>query len=1324
MGGQLKLGRFFYSTTDLSVPLAGIPIQITRTYDTLTSNYSGDFGFGWTLSGVEARVQTSQPKSQSEELGVPDIFGSQGGSFRIGTTVTITGPDGKRETFTFVPVFGGGDLFGAYYLSAYQPEQGVYDTLTDTPPNTLQTPLQINGDSSVGGFLFDTSYEPGDFYLTTKDGHVYHYTPSGGLVDEHDRNGVSLTFTHTGIFSSTGASISYTRDPVTDRISAITDPNGNKITYAYDNNGNLISKTDQAGRKNSYSYLSTPAHYLNQLLDANGNPFSKTAFDGSGRLSSFTDALGNITTFIYDPVALTQTTIEPLDPATNTNPTEVTFYDSKGNITQVTNEIGSVSSATYDVNNNPLVVIPPCGCKTTYTYDNNGNQLTKTDPLGNVTTFTYDNNNDPTSITDPRGYTTTYQYDDNGNLSSAIDPLGNKTQLGNDSLGRPVSLTDALGHVTQFTYIDDPSTGIAAAKPSIVTNNDGSILKFTYNQFGSPTTAIDENGNTIQLTTDNAGILQQRIEANGSTSSYSYDGNGNLITITDGLGKVTNMKYDAGFNLVERDGPNGEVTKFGYDQLNRLSTKTDPLNRVTTRHYRADSALSAITEPDGTNITFDLDTNGRRTGLTDPTGNHTTFTYSGDSQVLTKTDPLGKTTTYSYDPSGNLNSVTDRLGRIRQFAYDSTDKLLTETWFVSGTTNPIKTINLGYDALSNLQKAYDDTGSIALQYDPRNRLKTETTNYKNQAGFVLNYGYDLGSRVTTVTDGDGMQVGTAYDQQNNISQLIWQGTGISARVNFTYDLIGDLTNIKRYADTTGSHFIGQTTYNFTRNLTNTGYAAASFNSQGDDSGTASFEQTEAFGPLQNGADSSNLLASGTHALARTGGVTHQDGLGNVINSETYTNDIAGELSTKTLGSDVTTFGYDQIGQLLSANHSQLTNLNENYTYDLAGNRTLTNSQTIKNTIGSGNRIMVDYQNSYLYDYEGNLISKISLSAGTVWNYSYDHRNRMTSAVEISPSGTILSQSHYTYDPFNHRISKNVNGQTTSFFYNGDDIWKQSTSSDTTHYLNNGEVDGWLARANSTGTNWYLSDRLGSITGLTDSNGNVINTNTYDSYGRVLYQTNPSVADSLTFTGREYDSETGLFYFRARYYSPDLGRFISEDPIGFDSCDDNIYRFTENSPTGYTDPSGTTLKEYTASTGVATATAPTLIAAQRFALLTNQASRAVTLTAAQINRIGIALRSGDVAKAYRFFKAFCGSQLDKELKILVRADPYLRGYLGLGITGLFKRGPDFFGSIFGASIWFDLTTASSWAAHVARYASSGQGFSILYKTLPLNPSSCF
>ncbi len=130
----------------------------------------------------------------------------------------------------------------------------------------------------------------------------------------------------------------------------------------------------------------------------------------------------------------------------------------------------------------------------------------------------------------------------------------------------------------------------------------------------------------------------------------------------------------------------------------------------------------------------------------------------------------------------------------------------------------------------------------------------------------------------------------------------------------------------------------------------------------------------------------------------------------------------------------------------------------------------------------------------------------------------------------------------------------------------------------TRYLSGGAIDQWLARSTSAGINWYLTDRLGSITGVTDSNGNLLNSTQYDSYGHILIQSNPIAADQLAFAGREFDAESGLYYYRSRYYNPDLGRFLSEDSIGFASGDFNISRFEANRPTGYIDPFGNSITE--------------------------------------------------------------------------------------------------------------------------------------------------
>jgi RHS repeat-associated protein len=127
--------------------------------------------------------------------------------------------------------------------------------------------------------------------------------------------------------------------------------------------------------------------------------------------------------------------------------------------------------------------------------------------------------------------------------------------------------------------------------------------------------------------------------------------------------------------------------------------------------------------------------------------------------------------------------------------------------------------------------------------------------------------------------------------------------------------------------------------------------------------------------------------------------------------------------------------------------------------------------------------------------------------------------------------------------------------------------------ETFHYLYGLNIDQVLAQDSTTGMVWALADRLGSIDTLTDGEGVVVDKRTFDSFGRVLSETNPSVQFRYGYTGRELDLESGLDYYRARYYDSNVGRFISVDPMGFGAGDTNLYRYVGNNSTNATDPTG-------------------------------------------------------------------------------------------------------------------------------------------------------
>lgn len=205
---------------------------------------------------------------------------------------------------------------------------------------------------------------------------------------------------------------------------------------------------------------------------------------------------------------------------------------------------------------------------------------------------------------------------------------------------------------------------------------------------------------------------------------------------------------------------------------------------------------------------------------------------------------------------------------------------------------------------------------------------------------------------------------------------------------------------------------------------------------------------------------------------------------------------------------------------------------------------------------------MDSNDSFAYDNNGNTLTDASGRT-----YQWDVENRLTS---VTKSGSTTT---FKYDPFGRRIQKSSSSATTNYIYDGANVIEQLNSAGAilNRFTDTQNVDEPLAITSSGVSNFYEQDGLGSVTSLTNSSGSLSQTYTFDSFGNTTASSG-SVANPYQYTAREFDSETGLYYYRARYYDPSIGRFVTEDPLAFNAGID-FYVYVGNVPTEYIDPFG-------------------------------------------------------------------------------------------------------------------------------------------------------
>ena len=426
------------------------------------------------------------------------------------------------------------------------------------------------------------------------------------------------------------------------------------------------------------------------------------------------------------------------------------------------------------------------------------------------------------------------------------------------------------------------------------------------------------------------------------------------------------------------------------------------------------------------------------------------------------------------------------------------------------------TVNYTYDNDSRLTQVTDPTGTYQFAFDNMGRLTSTTTSYAFLTGrnFTTSYAYDAASNRTGFTDPESGATSYVYDTLNRL-QTLTQPAAFAATGNFgfTYDALSRRTQMTR----------------------------------------------------PNGLKSVYAYDN----LSRLQSVLHQSG-STTLDGTAYAVDNAGNRTSRTPqpSGTASNYAYDAIYELTGVTQGSTTT--ENYTYDPVGNR-LSSLGVSPYSNNTSNELTSIPGTTYTYDSNGNTHTKVVGSNTTT--YAWDYENRLSSVTLPGSGGTVS----FKYDPFGRRIYKSSSAATSIYAYDGDNLIEETNSSGAVvaRYEDTQNIDEPLAMLRSSATSYFHADGLGSITSLSNAAGSIANTYTYDSFGKLTASTG-SLVNPFQYTARESDSETGLYYNRARYYDSATARFLDEDPIEFWSGV-NFYAYVHNDPIDFFDPTG--LKDY-------------------------------------------------------------------------------------------------------------------------------------------------
>ena len=1168
-----------------------------------------------TEDGIEHSDGKSITFVRNENDNITEIKGSDGRTIKYtydgaGDLVMVTDYAEKTAGFTYdeshnmVEMINETGIVAA--ILSYD-DEGRLISITDAEGNVTEYSHDIEGRTEV---------------ITDRRGYstVYVYDARGNVIKETDPY---------------GNSISYEYD-ANDNCIKKTDAKGNVTGYTYDAYGNLTEVISPNGDsvKNSYSqsnYItSVTAENLQvmatdydrynrivKLTDGNGNETEYT-YDTRGNLTGITDEIGVYETVTYNSDG------KPVTISNGEGETVSYTYDEYGRCISSSREISGreyTAYYSYDESGNVIQTVDNMNSVIYYSYDSAGNLISSTDETGVQTLYEYDTLNRLVKILYADGTSEAFTYDAEGNCTEITDRYGLKAEIKYDRLNRTEKITYADGTSESYTYDE---TGNVKTH----TQTTGAVTTYEYDSLGRNTSVTDGLGNVSYYEYDTYSRLTAFTDANGNVTRYEYDANGNLIKTTYPDGGCVTAEYDARDRITSQKDVSGARTTYTYDLCNRLTSVTDAEGSTYSYTYDEAGNLASVSDPENNTVRYEYDACGQLVRTTNAAGMSCSFTYDEAGRLTGYTDYGNIQTEYFYDSVGRLvkticgSTVTeytyDEKGRLIQagdvkYSYDlcgrikETDcggKITGYVYNETGLTEEIYTAygstDYSYDILGRLTGAEDKDGNrTEYTYDACGNLKEKKIITKEGELFTTVYTYDTCNRLiqqeTVGRDGEKTAV---YSYTLNEAGL---RTAIHEEVNgyvtdkaYEYDILGRLVK-ERVTGENGEELVNIYTYDKLGNRISkyTEYK------EGDSEETEVPEATETYGAdenaLENGTDSAGAENASENSTDSTGAESNSSEAGGASGYTTATPTDA-DTSTVTDASEENEYSNSQTGETEQETDDNTTE-NAETTTDTDVD---TDLETEENNLPVLQTSLLDdecelilgttyYEYNclnqlisekrpndtltYTYDANGNLISVSGSYEST--EYMYNDEGRLVS-VTVTKNGE-KTVTTYEYDSLGNRTAKTVDSVRTEYV---NDITGsltmvlcEITEGSVTTYTYGHE----LISMNSAkeGIRYYLSDGHSDVRLLADNKGIITDIYLYDAYGVRLNHTGES-ENSMQYLGQQYDESTKLYNMRARYMSPDTGRFISMDAYQgsiYDPASLHKYTYTSGNPVMYQDASG-------------------------------------------------------------------------------------------------------------------------------------------------------